>query len=123
MKTKSIDLAPIFACYGLPRPEQEYRFSPPRRFAFDFAWPAIRLAVEKEGGIYGRAGKGKECPLCGRKAPGAHTSVERLLSDMEKYNLAAELGWRLLRFRPEHFKSGEAFVATKKAFDTLQKNQ
>ena len=25
--------------YGLPLPEQQYRFAPPRRWAFDFAWP------------------------------------------------------------------------------------
>ena len=36
----------------LPEPEREYRFAPPRRWRFDFAWPAAMLALEVEGGVW-----------------------------------------------------------------------
>ena len=75
----------------------EYRFDQARKWAADFAWPDVRLLVEREGGLYGR---GKRCPVCKRRRAGAHSSVERLLSDLEKYNRAEELGWALLRYPP-----------------------
>src|ERR1041385_1632066 len=36
----------------LPKPTTEYRFAPPRRWRFDFAWPEGRLALEVEGGSF-----------------------------------------------------------------------
>lgn len=32
---------------GMPEPMREYRFAPPRRFRFDFAWPLWRGLVER----------------------------------------------------------------------------
>lgn len=91
---------------GYPEPEAEHRFARPRLYKFDYAWPDESLAMEIEGGIYG---KGKPCPACGRKSAAGHTGISRLKSDMEKYNLAAFLGWRLVRCRPEQVESGEVF--------------
>lgn len=68
---------------NLPPPEREYRFAPPRRFRFDFAWPSLMIAVEIEGGTWTRGG---------------HTRGSGYASDCDKYNLAASLGWRVLRF-------------------------
>lgn len=65
------------------RVEEEYRFAPPRRFRFDFAVPAARLAVEYEGINSRRSG---------------HTSIVGFTSDCEKYNLATLQGWRVLRY-------------------------
>jgi very-short-patch-repair endonuclease len=50
----------------------------------DFAWPAQKLIVECEGGIWKRGGGGHSHPL----------GIER---DIEKYNAATLLGWRILR--------------------------
>ena len=36
----------------VPPPEREYIFAAPRRWRFDFAWPARRVAVEAEGGVW-----------------------------------------------------------------------
>lgn len=91
---------------GHPLPKFEFRFCPPRRFAFDVAWPAERVALEFEGGLYG---KGKPCPVCDRKPVAGHSSIERIKSDIEKYNLAAVGGWRLLRCTPDQAGSGEVF--------------
>jgi len=86
---------------GLPEPQTEYRFAPPRRWRFDFAWPAAMLAVEVEGGswIYGR-----------------HVRGRGFEADCEKYNAAVLLGWRILRFTPAMIESGLALSAVKAAF-------
>lgn len=62
----------------------EYLFHPTRQWRLDFAWPAQKVAVECEGGIF-------------RKKGGAHRSITGILRDIEKYNAAVEHGWRLLR--------------------------
>ncbi|WP_139121780.1 PDDEXK family nuclease [Piscirickettsia litoralis] len=66
--------------------EQEYRFHPKRRWRFDFAMPVYKLAVEVEGGAYSQ---------------GRHTRGKGFEADCEKYNAAAELGWRVLRYTPQ----------------------
>lgn len=67
---------------GLPAPVREYRFHPPRRFRFDFAWPALKIAVECEGGVW---------------TDGRHVRGRGFLGDCEKYNLATRDGWRVFR--------------------------
>lgn len=69
----------------LPRPVAEFRFAPPRRWRFDYAWPADRVALEVEGGVW---------------TQGRHTRGSGFVKDMEKYNAAAALGWRVLRTTP-----------------------
>lgn len=70
---------------GLPVPVSEHRFWEGRRFAFDFAWPECRLALEMEGGVH---------------TGGRHTTGTGFETDMEKYNHAACLGWRIIRCVP-----------------------
>ena len=70
---------------GLPVPEREYRFDAERRWRFDFAWPALKIAVEIEGGVWIR---------------GRHVRPVGYLGDLEKYNRAVVLGWRVLRYAP-----------------------
>ena len=83
----------------------EYQFDGTRKWRFDWAWPAQWVALEIEGGIYGH---GKKCPACGRRAVAGHTSIQRLKTDMEKYNAAVILGWRLIRVTPDQFNDGSA---------------
>ena len=75
----------------LPSPEREYRFArkpdPPvlrrrRRWRFDFAWPAGRVAVEVEGAVFAR---------------GRHTRGKGFTEDCWKYDTAEALGWSVLR--------------------------
>ena len=88
--------------YGLPvLPITEYRFSPPRRWRFDFAWPTWMIAVEQEGGVW---------------IQGRHSRGAGMVKDMEKYNTAALLGWRVFRFTPQQIKSGEAYLFIKPLF-------
>ena len=77
---------------GLPAPECEYRFDPERRWRFDFAWPALKMAVEIEGGVWIR---------------GRHVRPVGYLADLEKYNRAVVLGWRVLRYAPHQLSQLE----------------
>ena len=64
---------------------KEYRFHPKRKWRFDYAFPAVKLALEVEGGVWTR---------------GRHTRPKGFLNDVEKYNAATLLGWRVLRTTP-----------------------
>lgn len=64
---------------------REHRFDPTRLWRFDFANIEDKVAVEIEGGVW----------LRGR---GGHTSPSGFKKDCEKYNRAAVLGWRVLRY-------------------------
>jgi hypothetical protein len=85
---------------GLPDPVEEFRFAPPRRWRFDLAWPERKLAVEVEGGVW---------------TGGRHTRPAGYLKDIEKYNEASILGWRLVRITPAMIKSGEALTLIERA--------
>lgn len=84
----------------LPLPEREHRFHPVRKWRFDFAYPANRIAIECEGGVW----------IMGR-----HTRGSGFEEDCAKYNQAAILGWRILRFTKSMIDSGQAIFAIKEA--------
>jgi very-short-patch-repair endonuclease len=71
---------------GIPVPEREYKFHPSRKWRIDFAWPAVKLAVEIEGGAF---------------SSGRHTRGAGFRRDIEKYNELALAGYTLFRFMPE----------------------
>lgn len=69
---------------NLTNAEREYKFHPTRDWRFDFAWPAIKLAVEVEGGT--SFGKSR------------HSQGDGFEKDCIKYNAATLLGWKVLRY-------------------------
>ena len=77
----------------VPKPVTEHRFHPVRGWRFDFAWPAELLAVEVEG-ITAQGGR--------------HQTASGFRKDCEKYNAAALLGWRLLRYVDQQIRSWAA---------------
>jgi very-short-patch-repair endonuclease len=85
--------------YGLS-PESEYRFALPRKWRFDFAFHDQRLAVEIEGGTW---------------INGRHNRGSSIEADMEKYNEAAALGWKVLRFTTDQVKTGTAIDTVMRA--------
>ena len=87
----SIVLAYWSGC-GLPVPATEHRFHPTRKWRFDFAFIGPQVAVEVEGGIWIGGSK---------QGQGSHARPIHFVKDMEKYNQAARLGWRVLRFQPK----------------------
>jgi len=85
---------------GLPAPEREVVFHPPRRWRFDLAWPPRKLAAEVEGGVWSN---------------GRHTRGSGFTKDCEKYNAAALDGWRVLRFTGQMIHSGAACETIRRA--------
>lgn len=78
---------------GLPMPINEYKFHDTRRWRFDMCWPEEMLAVECDGGVWSQ---------------GRHVRGAGYENDCEKLNVAAELGWRVLRFTTGMIRSGKA---------------
>jgi len=72
---------------GGPPFVREYVFCE-RKWRFDFAWPAAKIAVEIEGGVHEGAGRGRHMRQLG------------FTDDCVKYGEAALLGWRVLRLTP-----------------------
>ena len=99
LKRRRVDYGPLLdqQCRALclPFPVAELKFHPTRRWRFDRAFVAARLAVEIDGGLF----------IGGRHNRGI--GMER---DMEKIAAAMLLGWRVLRVSPRHVTSGQAAV-------------
>ncbi len=87
---------------GLPVPVAEYKFHPSKGWRLDRAWPEDRLGVEIEGGLW-------------MKGKGAHSHPSNILRDIEKYNAAVLLGWRILRFGETHLNSPYAMESVAQA--------
>lgn len=87
------------------KPIKEHRFHPKRMWRFDFAFPAHKIAIEVEGGIW--------MSQHGKKS--RHFTGAGALADMEKYSNAAALGWRVLRFTPQNLMKEESLELIKKA--------
>ena len=85
---------------GLPEPEREYRFAPPRRWRSDFAYPERKLLIEVEGGMWTKS---------------RHRTGTGYTADCEKYNHATLAGWRVLRFTSSMIEDGSAIETIKEA--------
>lgn len=84
--------------------EREFRFAPPRRWRFDFAWPKQMIALEIEGGTW---------------VSGRHNRGAGYAKDLEKYNTATLLGWRLLRVTPEMVSDGTVLTLIEALLDSI----
>jgi hypothetical protein len=111
MKHNATVVLAFFQSHGIPVPLAEHKFHESRRWRFDFAWKPhtkeIRghifeigaLALEIEGGVW---------------IGGRHNSGAGFVKDMEKYNEAACLGWRIVRCQPRE-------LLTAKMADTIKR--
>jgi hypothetical protein len=70
---------------GLPLPRPQVRVCNERRYVFDFAWPDLMFAIEIQGGITSRT------------RSGWHTSIDGMVRDMDKLNLAQIHGWHVFQ--------------------------
>jgi len=80
---------------GYGEPVYEYRFAWPRRFRFDLAFPSLKVAFEREGGTWGTS---------------RHATGTGYRSDCRKYNLAAAMGWAVVRGTVDMIESGTALT-------------
>ena len=83
-------------------PVKEYQFHAQRKWRFDYAFVEAKIALEVEGGVH---------------TGGRHIRPKGFLGDMEKYNTAATLGWRLLRTTPDRLLSGETLKMIRDAIN------
>ncbi len=85
---------------------KEYRFCSDRKFRFDRAWPAARVGIEVDGGIW---------------TQGRHTRGSGYLKDLEKFALAFSAGWWVLRVPWEWIEDGTARAYLGLHFSNLEK--
>lgn len=84
----------ILNSINVPPATHEHKFHAIRLWRFDYCWPDKKIALEVEGGVF---------------TGGRHTSGPGFIGDMEKYNQAVLLGWRIIRTTPsELLKIGTA---------------
>jgi len=96
----------IWYPWGIESPIPELCFAKPeRKWRFDYAWILPKIAVEIEGGVW---------------MQGRHTRGSGFVKDMEKYNYAGLLGWRIFKFTPKQLKTGEAQNFMRKVFDGIE---
>lgn len=81
---------------------KEYAFYKPRKWRFDYALPAYKIALEVEGGVW---------------TQGRHVRPKGFLGDMAKYNTAALLGWRVFRCTPSTLLSESTLLLIKNAIN------
>lgn len=74
-------------------PTKEHKFHDKRKWKFDFAFLREMVAIECEGGVW---------------TNGRHTRGSGFIADIEKYNVAAAMGWKVFRFDGGMIKSGHA---------------
>lgn len=73
----------------------EFRFDPSRRWAFDWAYPPAKIAVEFEGGTY---------------SGGGHVRGRGFSRNCEKYNAGACAGWAILRYTSDMIRADKMGV-------------
>lgn len=95
---------------GIEVPVSEHKFHPVRKWRFDFAWPEAKVALEVEGGFFMKGG-------------GRHQRGAGARADMEKYNEAACMGWRILRIMPEQLYRSETFSQIRRCLTSPKPNK
>jgi len=88
-------LARDMTVLGLPSFSRQFAYAPGRKMRADFAFEPQRLLVEVQGGIWRRGG-------------GAHSHPTKLLSDIEKHQLAVINGWFVFPVTTDQVRNGEA---------------
>ena len=70
-------------------PQEQYCWAPGRKYRSDAAFPAQKLLIECDGRVHG-------------------VHEDKRLRDMARSNLAASLGWTILRYSPAQALDGSA---------------
>lgn len=86
--------------YGIPCPKLEHMFHSERKWRFDFCWPDKKVALEVHGAIF---------------AGGRHSGGVGQIGDMEKFNEAQLLGWKVLQIHTGQIFKAETYNLIKRA--------
>ena len=82
----------VLKLHNIELPDFEVKFHPTRKWRFDYCWQSKMIALEVEGGVF---------------SGGRHTRGLGFMNDIEKYNNASLLGYRLIRTTPTELRSKE----------------
>lgn len=105
----------IIKAFGLPDPIKEHRFHADRKWRFDFCWPDKMVAVEQEGGVFAVSYyKDNKTGGVRKHIGGRHNTGKGFVEDLNKYNTATSMGWRVLRFTPQQMSKTETIELIKK---------
>lgn len=85
----------------------EHRFHPTRMWRFDYAISEHRIAIEIDGGVW---------------IEGRHNRPKGYIADLDKFNNAAALGWRVLKFTPQQQHTIKALRLIKEAIEWQEKS-
>jgi hypothetical protein len=97
---KELDMQ--IAAHGLPKMLAEFRFAAPlRQWRSDRAYVALKLLFEIEGGTF---------------VQGRHTRGVGYSNDIEKYNAAQMMGYKVFRLSPDMVRDGRALALIKRAY-------
>ncbi len=88
--TKKLHRRVALQLIGIPKPVDEYKFHPDRRWRFDYAWPDKKIALEIHGATY-RGGR--------------HVTGKGFAADREKMNEAQLLGWIVIEAATDNIGS------------------
>lgn len=77
----------------------EHKFHPDRKWRMDYAFLEQKIFIEVEGGVH---------------TGGRHTRGKGFMNDMEKYNAAAAMGWKLIRRVPGNLITNETIDLIRK---------
>lgn len=70
--------------------EKEFMFHAERKWRFDFAITAVKIAIEYEGIFSAKSG---------------HTTIKGFTKDVQKYNAAQAEGWTIIRCTAKDYKT------------------
>lgn len=104
MKNEYAIFETLCKSYGIKGVSSEHIFAKElgRKWRFDFAIIEHKIAIEIEGGVW----------IAGR-----HNRGSGFIKDMEKYNTAAMLGWRILRFTPQQINQENTYLMIKQTIE------
>jgi len=87
---------------GITGWEREMYFHPTRKWRFDFAWRKQMLAVEIDGGTW---------------SGGRHVRGSGYQGDVDKFNQAVLLGWRVLHVTRQMVDDWSGIALVKRALE------
>jgi very-short-patch-repair endonuclease len=93
-------LATVLHQAGLPEPERQFRYADDRKWTADFCYPAARLLIEVQGGVW---------------SGGRHTRGAGYERDRVKYFEAQLRGWRVIEVTPVMIADGRALSLIERA--------
>lgn len=82
---------------------QEWPFASGRRWRFDFAILRPKIAIEIDGAVW---------------TNGRHNRGSGYVKELEKFNMASLLGWRVFHFLPSQVLDGSAIAFIRRVLES-----